>query len=273
MATLVWDEVGERIYQTGLDRGVLYLEDDASAPWNGLISVEESPNVEIKPYYLNGVKYLEIFTPGDFRGKLKAFTYPDEFESLNGLAQPAEGLSFHEQPPKSFSLCYRTKIGNDLDGLDHGYKIHVLYNITASPEDYGFETIRDSEIQPIEFVWNLTGIPTKFQLIRPMVHISIDSTKTDPDILTELEDTLYGTESDAPRLPSLLQVAALFGYLGVLTIIDHGDGTWSAIDISDEYDTAYITMIDDTTFQIDNADATYLDADTYEISTTDGGWE
>jgi hypothetical protein len=264
MTAIVWDKVGERIYQTGVDRGVLYLHDGTVVPWNGLLSLEESSNPELKSFFLDGVKYLENLIPGDFLGKLKAFTYPDEFDQVNGIVNPAPGLAYYEQPAKSFNLSYRTKIGNDIEGLEFGYKIHILYNIIADPEALGFRTVQDSDLRPIELGWSLTGTPPRVDKLRPTVHISMDSTKTPPVVWKILEDKLYGTDTTDPYLPPILEINKIFGYLGALIIVDNGDGTWMAIDESD----AYITMIDSTTFQIDNADATYLDTDTYEISST-----
>jgi hypothetical protein len=266
MATLTWDEVGERGYQTGVDRGVLYLHDGTVVPWNGLTGIEEGSNSELKSFYLDGVKYLENLSPGDFIGKLKAFTYPEEFDSVNGIASVAPGLSYYEQPPKSFNLSYRTRVGNDLDGTDHGYKIHVLYNLLANPESHSFGSLGGS-VEPIEFSWNLTGTPPKITGTRPTVHLSIDSRTASPDVLKLIEDTLYGTATTNPSLPPITEIGEIFGYRGGLLIIDHGDGTWTAIDDSD----TYITMLDDTTFQIDGADATYLDPETYTISSTNVG--
>lgn len=259
MTALAWDQVGDRIYQTGVDRGVLYLQDGTAVVWNGLISVEESSNSELKAYHLDGVKYLETLVPGDFQGKLKAYTYPDEFDSVNGMAEVTPGMSLHDQPAKSFNLAYRTKIGNDLDGIDHGYKIHLLYNVIANPDARGFNTLSDSAVQPIEFSWSLTGTPPKINRFKPTVHVSIDSLKTPSDILQLLENTLYGTPTTAPSFPTISQVAEYFGYLGALLIVDHGDGSWTAIDEGD----GYITMLDATTFTIDNADVVVLDADSY----------
>jgi len=265
MATLVWDKVGERIYQTGIDRGVLYLHDGTVAVWNGLIDVEESSNSELKSFYLDGVKFLENLSPSDFLGKLKAFTYPDEFDAVNGIANVAPGLSYYEQTPKSFDMSYRTLVGNDIEGLEHGYKIHILYNVIANPEGYSYETNQESAITPIEFSWSLTGTPPKnVNKTRPTVHISIDSRTTPPQILDLLESVLYGTDTISPSLPPITEIGEIFGYLGALIIINYGDGTWSAIDESD----TYISMIDGTTFQIVGADATFLDADTYTISST-----
>jgi len=264
MAVLTWDEVGERVYQIGIDRGVLYLHDGTVAVWNGLIDVEEGSNAELKSFWLDGVKYLENLSPGDFQGKLKAFTYPDEFDSVNGIATVAPGLDYYEQPPKSFNLSYRTRVGNDIEGIEYGYKIHLLYNVLANPEAMAFNTLSEAAVQPIEFAWTLTGTPPKVIGARPTVHVSIDSRTTSPEILEILEDILYGTATTDPSLPPLTEIGEIFGYRGGLLIIDHGDGSWSALDESD----TYIEMLDPTTFQIEGANTTYLDPETYTISST-----
>jgi hypothetical protein len=264
MATLTWDEVGERIFQTGIDKGILFLQDGTAVPWNGLTSVEDSSNGERKSYYLDGVKFLESMTPRDFVGKLKAYTYPEEFDVCMGIVSVVEGFEAYEQPPQSFNLSYQTKIGNDLDGTSHGYKIHILYNLLADPDSYAYATIDDSGGKPVEFSWNLSGVPPKVDRFRPTVHVTIDSTKTPPEILQIIEDKLYGTVTSGASLPTFQDISEYFGYLGALIIIDHGDGTWTAVDESN----GYITMLDSTTFFIDHADVVYLDADTYTISST-----
>lgn len=264
MTPLVWDQPGEKRFQSGVDRGVLYLHEGIAVPWNGLKEVEEDSSSELKEFYLDGVKFLQNLIPGDFSGKLTAFTYPDEFDSVNGIASVAPGLSYHNQRPKSFGLSYRTRIGNDLEGADHGYKIHMLYNLMANPDALNFVTSNEDGFEPQEFSWTLTGTPVKPSEHRPTIHISIDSTKTDPDILQFLEGNLYGTDVSEAYLPTVQEIAELFGYFGALIIVDHGDGTWSAIDQAE----TYITMLDSTTFQIDDVDAVYLDADTYEVSST-----
>jgi hypothetical protein len=269
MAVLTWDDIGERIYQTGVDRGVLYLRDGTAVPWNGLTNVEESPNAELKSFFLDGVKYLETLSPSDFIAKLKAYTYPDEFDTVNGIAHVAPGLNYHEQPHKSFHLSYRTRIGNDVEGTEHGYKIHILYNLFATPEAYGFSSLSDSAVQPIEFGWNLTGTPEKVNKFRPTAHVSVDSRTTPSEIMKILENKLYGTKNTAPNLPPITEIGEYFGYRGALLIIDNGDGTWTAIDEADNF----INMLDNTTFQIVGADATYLNPDTYTVSSTNIGEE
>lgn len=262
MTVLEWDKVGERFYQTGLDRGVLYLKDGTVVPWNGLTSVDDGTNSELKSYYLDGVKILDHVTPGEFVGKLSAFTYPEEFDQVLGIVSVAPGLSFHEQPPKSFNLSYRTKISNDLNE-NYGYKLHLLYDLKAISDSHTYESIGDKS-SASEFSWSLSGTPPHIVGNKPTVHVSIDSTAVDSGVLQAIEDILYGTESMNARFPTITEIETLFGGYGLLIIVDHEDGTWSAIDIAD----AYISMIDATTFEIDFADAVYLDADTYEISST-----
>lgn len=263
---IVWDNLGERFSQSGIDRGVLYLSDGIAVPWNGLIGIEDSSASELKSYYLEGVKYLENLTPGDFVGKLKAYTYPNEFESVSGVVEASPGLSYHEQPPKSFSLSYRTKLNNDILGDDYGYKIHILYNVIANPDTFGFETLSDSGLQAVEFGWTLTGTPQQIKKFRPTVHISIDSTKIPSELLQIIENILYGSDTTDASVPSIQAMSEIFGNLGSLVIIDYGDGTWSAIDMTELG--SYITMLDDTTFQITNADAVLINAVTYTISST-----
>lgn len=209
MTVLVWDQVGERVYQTGVDRGVLYLEDGTVAVWNGLTGVEESPSSESKSFYLDGRKYLENLLPGDFSAKLKAFTYPEEFDSVNGIVNDPPGLAYYDQPAKSFNLCYRTQVGNDLLGSDYGYKLHLLYHILANPDVKSFATLDDSSAQPVEFSWTLSGTPVTIAGLRPTAHVSVDSTKIASELLQALEDILYGTESDDPSLPTIEEIAAL----------------------------------------------------------------
>lgn len=265
MAVLVWDEPGHRIFRTGVDRGVLFLKDGTFAAWSGLTSVEDSSTAELKSYWIDGVKYLDNVIPSDFEGTLKAFTYPDEFDQANGLAQIEDGLNFHDQPPKTFNLTYRVMKGNDLEGMEHGYELHLLYNLKAVPDAAAFETLAGDKSDPTEFSWKLSGTPPKITGHRPTSHISLDSNMSDPDVLIAIENILYGTPTTNPRFPSVNEVTGMFGSFGTLIIQDNGDGTWTAIDRANDY----ISMIDDTTFQIDGADVEYLDASTYTISTTD----
>lgn len=264
MAVLEWDRSGDRVYQTGVDKGVLYLKDGRVIPWNGLTSIDDSNNAEVKSYYLDGVKILDHVTPGDFSAKLSAFTYPDEFDEVIGAPQIAPGLNFYEQRSKSFNLSYRTRIGTDLDE-NHGYKIHLLYNVMAVPDSHTFESIQENISAP-EFSWSLSGMPPIGTIdgIRPTAHVSIDSSTSPPEFLQQIEDALYGTDTTPPRFPTILELRLIFGDVGGLYIIDNGDGTWTAIDSSG----AFISMLDSETFQIDHANATFVDVNSYTITDT-----
>lgn len=258
MTELVWDQVGGRTFQTGVDRGVLYLSDGTAVVWNGLTSIEEQFSYESKLYYLDGVKYLEHVVPGDFSASLKAFTYPDEFNKVVGVSDKGMGLSIHDQKLMSFSLSYRTLIGDDISGIDRGYKLHLLYNLMAIPDSFSYESLGDQS-EPIEFGWDLSGTPVVVEGYRPTAHISLDSTKMDPLLFAELETILYGSVGINPRFPSLQELIALI----YITITDNSDGTWTVTGPDH-----LITMFDATTFEISEANAIYLDANTYDISST-----
>lgn len=265
MTALTWDNISDRVYQAGIDRGVLYPQDGPAVPWNGLVGMEESAVSELNSYYLDGVKFLEKLSPGDFQGKLKAITYPEEFDLVTGLAVVSPGLILTEQEPKSFNLSYRTRVGNPVEGTDYGYKIHILYNLLATPDTRTYQTLSSTD-QPMEFAWTVTGTPPKIKKYRPTVHIVIDSRTTPIDVMQLVESRLYGSDVMPASLPSITEIGELFGYLGALLIIDNGDGTWTALDESD----TYITMLDATTFQIDNVDAVIV-GDSYTVSSTNVG--
>lgn len=264
MTALVWDAPGQREYQVGVDRGVLYLHDGPAVVWNGLTGMDETTESDYSSYYIDGIKVLENLSPGEFSGKLKAWTYPDELDQLVGIVDVAPGLRFHEQPARSFDLSYRTRIGTDTD-QDSGYTIHLLYNVIANPDTYSFRTLTSSSVSPTEFSWTITGTPPLVGGYRPTVHVSIDSASTVPSALQVIEGILYGTSENAPRIPTIAELKSLFDALGSLIITDNGDGTWTAIDLANDY----ITMDSPTEFTITGADATFLDASTYTISTTE----
>lgn len=263
MTVLEWDKVGERFYETGIDRAVLYLPDGTYAAWNGLTGLDDGTNSELKSYYMDGVKFLERVTPGEFVGKLKALTYPDEFEKVLGVSPfVSPGLYFHEQPPKKFGLTYRTKIGNDLTE-EYGYVINILYNLSAVPDSISRDSMKET-ISPEEFSWALTATPVSPSGFRPTARISIKSTETSPAVLTAIENILYGTATTSPRLPSIDEVTTIFKEIGALLITQLGDGHWRATDLDD----SYISMVDSTTFDISDANITWKNPYTYSISDT-----
>lgn len=200
MTALEWDKVGDRRYETGVDRGVLYLPDGGVVPWNGLTEVTEDRSREVKSYYMDGVKYLDHHVPGSYTGKVKAYTYPDELDELVGSLEFATGVFVHDQKAGLFNMSYRTLVGNDIEGVDYGYRIHILYNITASPSDATFGSLSESVTAQV-FEWSLSGTPPLMLGVRPTSHISIDSRRIAPELLETLEALLYGTVDDDPALP------------------------------------------------------------------------
>lgn len=205
MTRLEWDQIGERKFHTGIDRGVLYLSNFA-VPWNGLTSVEEVPSQKIQPYYQDGMKYMNAQILGHYEANLKAFTYPDEFERCLGIEPNGNGVSFHDQRAEIFGLSYRTLIGDDLSGIDHGYIIHVLYNLTAIPSSNTYASL-GGQVTPMEFSWNLTSMPEYVSGYRPTSHATIRSTAVDPTQLEEIEDLLYGSTTWDGSLPSITALA------------------------------------------------------------------
>lgn len=207
MTALEWDQVGERRFETGIDRGVLYLQGGDAIPWNGLVSVTEDQTREVKSYYLDGVKYLDHHVPGSYSAKLQAFTYPDELEELLGTTEFAPGVFVHDQRARMFSLSYRTRVGNDLEGVDHGYKIHLIYNVMAVPSSFAAESMA-ANVTAKPFELSLSGTPSAMFGIRPTSHISLHSRTMDPELLSQLEATLYGADMLVPSLPDLVSLLA-----------------------------------------------------------------
>ena len=262
MPVLVWDKIGEKTFETGLDKGVLYLPDGSAVVWNGLTAVTEHLSSSTENVYYDGQKINEFVSLGEFTASLKALTYPDEFFILEGSASLKNGIYAGEQKPQRFGLCYRTRLGNDQDQAD-GYKIHLIYNVLAIPSDKSYATM-SGDISPVEFEWTISTIPEEVPGLRPTAHITINSLEMDPWLLEELEGILYGdSDSDA----SLISMEDLVSYVTEwyrVRIIDHGDGTWSAV--SDRND--FINIQADQYFDIVNINARYLDDVTFIISDT-----
>lgn len=202
MPALAWDQVGQRRYEAGVDRGVLYPPDGPGVAWNGLTGVQETGDPETKSYYYDGVKFLDHKVIPDYAARLSAITYPDELDYLMGVAEYAPGVFLHQQNLKSFGLSYRTGIGNDLEGLEHGYRIHLLYNLKAVMAGAAFATLSDSPaVTPFE--WTLTAVPPQLGGIRPTAHVSISTESMASSLVTTLEGILYGTPGSDPRLPDI----------------------------------------------------------------------
>lgn len=214
MSKIVWDAIGEHTFETGVRNGVLYLKDAEGAyntgvAWNGLTSVSESPEgAEPTDLYADDIKYITLMSAENFKATIEAYTYPVEFEECDGSATIAKGVVIGQQTRKPFGLCYRTAIGNDTDGNEHGYKLHIVYGCQASPSEKQYSTINDSP-DAITFSWEVNTTPVNVTGKKPAATLIIDSTKADKAKLTALEAILYGSESTEPRLPLPDEIATL----------------------------------------------------------------
>lgn len=221
MTKVQWDQTGERLYETGVDHGVLYLQDPSGAyssgyPWNGLTTVTESPDgAEATPQYADNMKYLNLVSAENLNGTIEAFTYPKQFGLCDGTAQPQPGVNVGQQSRKTFGLSYRTKLGNDLEADDYGYKLHLIWGALAAPSEKAYATINDSP-EPITFSWEFSTSPVPVTGLKPTSIITIDSTEVGATALAALEDLLYGTSGTDPRLPTPDEVIALFA--GAITV-------------------------------------------------------
>jgi len=217
-----WDAQGARLYETGVDRGMLYpinseKQYTPGVAWNGLTSISESPSgAEATALYADNTKYLSLYSAEEFGATIGAYTYPKEFEACDGSADISTGVSIGQQSRKVFGLTYRTKIGSDTDGDSKGYKIHCIYGCMASPSEKEFQTVNDSP-EAIEFSWELTTTPVNVNGFKPTATVIIDSTKVDPDELAAFENVIYGKAASAsggsvvaPRLPLPNEIATMF---------------------------------------------------------------
>ena len=206
MARLVWDKTGERVYETGVRQAVLYPQETGGTyplgvAWNGLTGVTESPSgAESTPIFADDIKYLSLMSAEEFGATIEAYTYPDEFAACDGSRDIATGVSIGQQKRKSFGLCYRTALGNDVDGGDYGYKLHIIYGAMASPSEKGYSTI-NNDPEAITFSWEISTTPVSMTGFKPTASITIDCTKANPAKLKALEDILYGSGSVSARLP------------------------------------------------------------------------
>ena len=206
MAKLVWDESGKRVYETGVRNGVLYVQGESGSyekgvAWNGLTAVTESPSgAEPTALYADDIKYLELFSAEEFGATIEAYTYPAEFEACDGSASLGEGVTIGQQDRKAFGLCYRTVVGNDVKGNEHGYKIHLVYGAKAKPSEKAYATVNDSP-EAVTFSWEVTTTPVNVAGFKPTASVTIDSTKIEAGKLKAIEDKLYGTASEEATLP------------------------------------------------------------------------
>lgn len=205
MTALEWDNIGERYYETGIERGAIYTPNGDSEVWPGLISVTENAEQSVTSHYLDGIKYLDRRVLGSYAAKVQSFSYPGLLMGATGAPFLAPGVRLYEQPGSIINFTYRTLEGNDLDGLDLGYHLHLVWNVTATRSDSQFSTVNQS-VSPTTFDWDLVAAPTQMFGIRPTSHISLNSAEIDADLLSTIEDSLYGTESTDPVWPDLVEL-------------------------------------------------------------------
>lgn len=221
MAKLVWDKTGDRLYETGVKNGVLYIPTagvySKGVAWNGLTAVTESPSgAEATALYADDTKYLSLMSAEEFGATIEAYTYPDEFAACDGSAELADGVMIGQQKRSTFGLCYKTTIGNDTEGNDHGYKLHIVYGAQAKPSERAYASINDSP-EAITFSWEITTTPVNVTGAKPTASLVIDSTKADPSKLASLEDILYGKDGEPasePRLPLPDEIKSLMTAAG-----------------------------------------------------------
>ena len=217
MAKLVWDKLGEHLYETGVDHGVLYQYDTTNrtygngVAWNGLTALNEQPSgAEPNALYADNIKYLNLMSAEEYAATLEAFTCPDEFLACDGFAEVAPGAVIGQQPRKIFGLCYRTMIGSDTEGTKKGFKLHLVYNCTASPSERNHQTVNENpDAAPLS--WSISTTPIDVPGQSPTATLEISSTKTDATKLNNLMDILYGTTENEPRLPLPAEVAEILG--------------------------------------------------------------
>ena len=218
MAKLVWNEIGKRFYETGVEKGVLYPQEGGAYPkgvvWDGLTGVTESPSgAEATPLYASNIKYLNLMSKEEFGATVEAYTYPDEFAECDGSAELTKGVSVGQQSRKLFGMSYVTLKGNDTESTDHGYKIHLIYGAMASPSERAYATVNESP-EAITFSWTITTTPVEIKGMKPSACITIDSTKVEAPKLKALEDALYGTAEKEAHLPLPEELITILGISG-----------------------------------------------------------
>ena len=235
MSKLVWDQAGEKFFENGVDHGVLYLHNESGVydegfAWNGLTTVTESPSgAESNKQYADNQVYANLYSAEEFSGTIEAFMYPDAWAECDGTAVPQAGVNFGQQKRRSFGMSYRTLVGNDLDE-SFGYKIHLVYGAKASPSEKAYATVNDSP-EPINLSWEFSTTPIAVGTIggvdyKPLSTITIESTKVDATALAALEDAIYGTVGQDPRLPTPAEVVAFFS--GTITTVTPTQPTYNS---------------------------------------------
>lgn len=256
MAVLEWDNTEEKTVQGGVDRGVLYVHGQSGVAWNGLIALKRKGGDKTTAVYYDGRKINDLIEYGDYEAELTAFSFPDEFLVCFGVVDEQVGVQAHGQPRPRFNLTYRTKIYDSL-GNEIGYKIHLVWNLLAVEKDEDSSTTSES-LSPMEFSWDVFGIPPDAEGFRPTCHLTIDSTKVDPYILEDVENWLYGNENDDATMPTQKGFLAFFKKWNRFIVYHNDDGTWTATSVED----GVISVSgagEDEEFEIVHEEAVYID--------------
>jgi len=257
---IVWNLPGKNFFETGIDRGVLYPATGSGVPWNGLTAVNERPSGgKAQGYYIDGLKYANVASAEEYEATIEAYTYPDEFAECDGSARVHSGFYATQQVRKQFGLSYRTKVGNEQNS-EYGYRIHIVYNALAAPSDKDYGTL-DDDVEALEFKWDITTLPGTMTGVKPTAHLVIDSRFTNPSALSDIEDILYGSVEDEPRLPTFAEMVTIFDTYAILSVTDNLDGTYtiSGPDEAISFPTA-------DTVEVTWPSVVAIDADTYSIS-------
>lgn len=263
MAKLSWGNPGTRLFEAGVDRGVLYVGSSAGVAWNGLVSInEETDGGEANPLYYDGYKYGNGSSSEEYSATIEAFVYPREFDVCNGIAEPLEGFYVPNQKRKPFGLSYRTRIGNDLKGSDYAYKIHLIYNATVEPSSRNNQTI-DDDLEANNFTWKVTTRAPFVNGFRSTAHFAFDSRYSPPEALQAIEGILYGTNENQPRLPTVQELFDIYSAAATFVVTDLGDGVFSvaAPDI-------LVSVLSSTVYRISGPTVVYAGDDTFTVSSS-----
>lgn len=262
MTKIVWDQAGSRLFEVGVDRGVFYPSTGNGFAWNGLSSVTETiKDANETIHFIDGTKFVNQLTIGDFSAAIQAYTYPDEFAEYDGYGD--DGFTYQKR--KTFNLSYRTRVGDDLSGPDNAYKLHLVYNCLASPVSSDYATNGNS-IDPTMFSWTISTTPIAIPNARPTAHIVIDTTRAYSGVVSAIEDILYGVDGIDPRFPGIEEIIQIFGDLSPFIIIDHGDGSFTAIG-ADDSELSHVTLLEPTVFELSSPTVNLISEDTYTAYT------
>lgn len=265
MAVLQWHTAADRSYQKGVDKVVLYPADRIGVPWSGVTSIDEIANDEIEAVYYDAMRINTLVTIGEFSGILRAFTFPRAFYSAEGTYEDDNGVLITDQPRQMFSLAWRVQFRDTNDKVINN-QIHLAYNLTATPIERSYQTLRLDEPEAVPFEWNIVGIPEDIEGYRPTSHIIFDQSRMDAFLYEDIEDLLYGTSEQMPLLPKMEGILSFIRKWNRLIIRDNDDGTWTATSTVD----GVIVQddIDLTSYDITSDTINFIAADTYEIGST-----